>query len=148
MKLVIVRRFFLRQQHFPCNSWRMTVHTKISHTHNQKPTHTVHTSMYAYTVCVYTESPNFFCLQKLWILWGLERLVGFLSGFFRMSSARLDFLLTFKITDCGACRLPRNLLFFRRYGQKVGPAAVSIGYWAILKQSQNPANSLLCWPPG
>lgn len=61
-----------------------------------------------------------------------------MSGFFRMSSTRLDFFfffLTFKITDCGACRLPCELLFFRRYGQKVGLAAVSIGYRAILKQN-------------
>lgn len=58
-----------------------------------------------------------------------------------MSSTRLDFFLfffTFKITDCGACRLPCELLFFRRYGQRVGPAAVSIGYRAILKQLEKP----------
>lgn len=41
--------------------------------------------------CVHRES-LIFCLQKLWILWGLYRLVGSLSCFFRMSSAHLDFL--------------------------------------------------------
>lgn len=57
-----------------------------------------------------------------------------MSGFFSMSSTRLDILLTFRITDCGACNLLCKLLFFRRYGQKVGPAAVSIGYRSLKTQ--------------
>lgn len=88
--------------------------------------------------CMCTQRILIFCLQKLWILWGLIEacwlFVWLLQNVF-YPLGFLFFFFTFKITDCGACRLPCELLFFRRYGQKVGLAAVSIGYRAILKQN-------------
>lgn len=56
--------------------------------------------------CVHRES-LLFCLQKLWILWGLYRLVGSLSCFFIMSSAHLDFL--FYLHDNRLCYMQASM---------------------------------------
>lgn len=69
------------QTHFPRNSWRKRVrtHTRV---YAHKHTHTsMHTCVQA-RMC--TQRFLIFCLQKLWILWGLYRLARFLSGFFSL----------------------------------------------------------------
>lgn len=104
--------------------------------------------MHVYSMCagmhVYTEHPNFLLTKALnppglikacWVfVWLLQNVFDPLGFSFNFQNNRLRCMQAF----------PCKLLFFRRYGQKVGPAAVSIGYQAILKQPQNHANGLLC----
>lgn len=67
------------QMHFAQQLENESAHT---HAYAHKHTHTsMHTCVQA---CMCTQRFLIFCLQKLWILWGLYRLARFLSGFFSL----------------------------------------------------------------